>query len=296
MCNTVNATRDLGCQWNKQLHYLNHLLSYSSHRVLAIENSLSICQSQEPGKHRAFPSSKALWACCSVCTVLFSPLFWPFSVAPSVSFGLHLRSETVNTSSLFYGAVWLKHQGSTKYLPIPTKSSCCPGFLTQLRWKHQGGKWCKLNKQKQLAKGALRKKEYGDPKHRRWEVVWGRRQQAGWGRTRRKLWTLPWSSGGEPAHVMSTEPNGGRVEEGGRMEWALHSAQRWRLKQRAGVRQRALCSSGQGTMGRNQPHVLHRKSDFTFTGPASNCSCFFLFLFFSLHQLLLPWTQLQDCW
>lgn len=69
---------------------------------------------------------------------------------------------------------------------------------------------------------------------------------------RRKLWTLPWSCGGRAARVIRTETG-----MGGRGGWAVHSAQRGGDSPRELESVRgAVCSSGEGRMGRMQLQVV----------------------------------------
>lgn len=98
--------------------------------------------------------------------------------------------------------------------------------------------------------------------------VWGC-QPAGWGGTRRELWTLPWSSGGETARVMRTEREGGRGED--RVGSPL-CTERWRLNQRAGVRQRSSVLLRRRNDGEESaPRSSEEEScqDFTFASPDS---------------------------
>lgn len=113
-----------------------------------------------------------------------------------------------------------------------------------------------------------KKKEYGDPQHkglsnggdeRRWEGDASRLDEGGRGGSC-ELYLEALGGGGEAASVIRTETNGG--EGGGeRAERALHSAQGggdW-SRELESVRG-ALCSSGEGAMGKNELHVLQRKS------------------------------------
>lgn len=118
------------------------------------------------------------------------------------------------------------------------------------------------------------------------------------GRMRRKLWTLPWSSGGRAACVIKTETGGGW-----RAVWAVHSAQREvETEPESWSQSEGLCAprekEGWGGFrstfffrGRFLPgfylHQLSLKNRILLSCP---------FLFPSLHQLLVPGSELQDCW
>lgn len=165
--------------------------------------------------------------------LLFSPLLRPLFVAASVSFCLsHLKVWNDEYLQPVSQRAWIK---ASRQQQIPSIQLVSRVFnITEVYAARSDANWTN----KQLAKGASRKKESGVIQSTRgwWEEARERRQQAERGGTRRKLWTLPWSSGGETACVIRTETNGGGRRED-RASGPL-STERWRLHHRAGVHHR----------------------------------------------------------